>query len=312
MFGIDIRATAAAIGLDNVWKSVQSFTQGLIVPKGAGTGIKVDTDAPGWGWADMLGTIDVRGTSGGANPKWAVYLGGIYQYSWGTVGGVTECFINYHLTHDFIPGTDIYIHAHYSTVAAPTGQVNWLFEAAAAAGYDRDLFEGTDGSAATITVGAVSTPTGVRRHTIAETLLATAGGLVSIADNVSITSGAAILTSSGTPWTAADIGKSVRVVGAGAAGGNLDTTISAYTSPSQVTLGANAGTTVTSQPNFRWRILDSNHVTEIDGLILVRCWRDSNRAADTLTVAPFLHFSDCHYQSNGVIGTKSKNYPFYT
>jgi len=312
VFGIDTAATAARIGLDNAWKAVQSFLYGIVVPKTSGTGIKVDTDNPTFGWADLLGTIDIRGAAGGASPVWAVYSGGIYQFSFGTAGGVTEVFINYHIGHDFVPGSDIYIHAHWSTIAAPTGQANWLFEVVSANGYGRSRFEGTAGSTTPITVGVAQTSDGAFYHCIAETLLATAGGLVTAGGNVSITSGAAVLTSSATPWTAADIGKTVRVVGAGAAGGNLDTTISAFTSASQVTLANTAGTTVTAQPNFRWRILDSNTALEVDGVILARCWRDASRAADTLNVAPFLHFSDCHYQSNGVFGTKDKNYPFYT
>lgn len=77
-----------------------------------------------------------------------------------------------------------------------------------------------------------------------------------------------------------------------------------------VTLANNAGTTVTTQPNFRYRVIDSN-LFEIDGVIIVRSWRDAARTADTLNVAPFLHFVDCHYQSTQM-STKTKNYPFYT
>lgn len=314
MFGLDLFAVAARRGINNVWSAAQSFASGLIVPKDVATGIKVDLDDPQWGWADMLGAIDNRSVAGGANPTWAVYRGGIYQYSFGTAAGVTETFINYHMGHDFIPGTDMYIHAHWSTAAAPTGTCNWLFEACAAVGYDRDVFEGTDGSASTITVSAVGTPTGAYRHMISETLLATAGGLVNplAGTTYSITSGAAVLSANQSVFTAADIGRSVRVIGAGAAGANLDTTVSAYTSGTQVTLAANAGTTLTNSANaFRYRVLDSNHMLEPDALILSRCWRDSARAADTLSVAPFLHFSDCHYQSNGVVGTRGRNYPFY-
>jgi hypothetical protein len=71
-------------------------------------------------------------------------------------------------------------------------------------------------------------------------------GLVgaSITDGA-ITAAAAILTSASNPFTAADVGSPIIVKGAGAAGADLVTTISAYTSAGQVTLTANAGTTVT-------------------------------------------------------------------
>ena len=63
---------------------------------------------------------------------------------------------------------------------------------------------------------------------------------------VSITSGAAVLTVTGGNFTAADVGKHCLVPGAGTAGGLLTTTISAYTSATQVTLAANASTTVSA------------------------------------------------------------------
>src|SRR5260370_10162389 len=45
-------------------------------------------------------------------------------------------------------------------------------------------------------------------------------------------------------FTSADVGKTIYISGAGASGATLATTISAYTSPTSVTLGASASTTV--------------------------------------------------------------------
>ena len=60
-----------------------------------------------------------------------------------------------------------------------------------------------------------------------------------------ITSGAAVLTSASALFLAADAGRAIIVRGAGAAGADLVTTILTFTSTSNVTLSANAGTTVT-------------------------------------------------------------------
>lgn len=60
-----------------------------------------------------------------------------------------------------------------------------------------------------------------------------------------ITASAAILTSASTPFTAGDVGSDIVVRGAGASGADLTTTILSYQSAGQVTLAANAGTTVT-------------------------------------------------------------------
>lgn len=62
----------------------------------------------------------------------------------------------------------------------------------------------------------------------------------------SITSSANILTDANATFSASDVGKYIMVYGAGAAGVNLVTTISGFTSTHVVTLTANAGTTVTT------------------------------------------------------------------
>jgi hypothetical protein len=63
----------------------------------------------------------------------------------------------------------------------------------------------------------------------------------------SITGGTAALTVTGGNFTSGDVGKLIYVRGAGAAGATLATTVSAYTSATQVTLAANASTTVSNQ-----------------------------------------------------------------
>lgn len=61
---------------------------------------------------------------------------------------------------------------------------------------------------------------------------------------VSITSGAAAITGSGTDFQTTDVGSDLIIVGAGAAGADLITTISARSSTTAATAGANAGSTV--------------------------------------------------------------------
>lgn len=66
-----------------------------------------------------------------------------------------------------------------------------------------------------------------------------------------ITSSSATFTSATAAFTSNAVGKSIRVAGAGAAGADLLTTISAYTNSTTVTLTATAGTTV-SGATFYW------------------------------------------------------------
>lgn len=66
--------------------------------------------------------------------------------------------------------------------------------------------------------------------------------------NAAMTSGSAVLTdTTDSPFTAAMVGKAITVQGAGTGGAPLTTTVLSYQSATQVTLNANAATTVTGQ-----------------------------------------------------------------
>lgn len=293
----------------NTFTGTQSFDTSLVLNKTSGVGLKVDTTTPTYPWADLLGSVKTR-TGGAGVPTFSSYQGNIYQWSFGTGGTAVEVFNEFHIPHDYAMGTDMYVHTHWSTAATPTGDINWLFDISYAKGYNQAAFEGTASTALPITVSVTQTSTATYKHMIAEVQFSATNGEISPATvNVSITSGTATLTAASSLFTAADIGRTVRIYSAGAGGTDLDTTISAYTSATQVTLANNASTTVTTQDAFRYRVLDTS-LLEVDGLILVRIWRQANRTADTLDVAPFLHHSDIHYQTTS-IGTKQKNGPAF-
>lgn len=69
-----------------------------------------------------------------------------------------------------------------------------------------------------------------------------------IASDAAMTSGSAVLTSASAPFTVGDVGKAVMVLAAGASGETLVGTISGFTSSTQVTLSATAGSTVSGVP----------------------------------------------------------------
>lgn len=71
-------------------------------------------------------------------------------------------------------------------------------------------------------------------------------GDAKINDGAAMASGTATLTCAAGQFQAGDVGKYIRVVGAGTAGADLVTTISARASTTSVTLAANAATTVSS------------------------------------------------------------------
>jgi hypothetical protein len=72
-----------------------------------------------------------------------------------------------------------------------------------------------------------------------------------IASDGAMTSGSRVLTSVSGPFKVSDLGKAIIVGGAGASGGVLQSTISTFTSPSQVSLATSASTT-TSGAGVLW------------------------------------------------------------
>jgi hypothetical protein len=67
-----------------------------------------------------------------------------------------------------------------------------------------------------------------------------------------ISSSSAVLTSAHAPWTSADVGKPITIIGAGTSGATLATTILSYQSAGQVTLATTAATTVASGGLVTW------------------------------------------------------------
>jgi hypothetical protein len=144
-------------------------TTGLVLPKTSGTGIKVDTSTPVFGWRDLIGDVHNRGI-GATDPAYNVYIGGIRQFQF-TVND--EVFNEFHWAHDYVPGTSCFIHTHWSHNATTVtgGSVTWGFEFSWAKGYDQAAFSAPK----TITVQQ-NASTVRYRHMIAEVEFTSNGG----------------------------------------------------------------------------------------------------------------------------------------
>lgn len=142
----------------------------LMVPKDAGSGIKVDSQGtPSYGWGDIIGTLHTHDGS----PNAAIHTAFI-----GAVDGIQfaegkEAFCNFHIPHDYVPGTDLYIHVHWAHNSATCtgGTVTWAFETTYAKGFDQMPFTST---LIVPIIGTASTTQ--RQHLVSETLLSTPGG----------------------------------------------------------------------------------------------------------------------------------------
>ena len=111
----------------------------LVMDKSSGGGMKVDLLNPTFGWRDIIGNVGIR-TAGATDPVWAVYRGSIYAYTMDTA--TAEAFFVFHIPHDYVVGTDMYIHAHWSQIVVDTGgtagvpgNAEWKFDISYADGH---------------------------------------------------------------------------------------------------------------------------------------------------------------------------------
>lgn len=110
---------------------------GQVYPKESGIGVKIDNASPDWGWHDLLGEFFLEG--GVDDPSWEVYQGSIKQLQF----SLTNAYqVDFHLPHDYAPGTDIYIHCHWShnSAAVTTGSVTWQTETMYSKGHNQAFF----------------------------------------------------------------------------------------------------------------------------------------------------------------------------
>ena len=110
-----------------------------ILPSLSGYGVKVDNSTPTYPWRDITGEIVVKGT-GSHNPNWATFVTNIEAYQFG-VGN--EVWINFHMPHDYVPGSDVFLHVHWSTTSATIASVTWSFDVTYAKGFGQQAYNAT-------------------------------------------------------------------------------------------------------------------------------------------------------------------------
>ncbi len=85
----------------------------IVIEKASGNGIKVDKSAKTFGFRDILGDQFTKNT-GGTRPTLAVYNGVIQ--AWKFAAG-DEAYMSFHIPHDHVTGTDIFLHIHWSHIS---------------------------------------------------------------------------------------------------------------------------------------------------------------------------------------------------
>lgn len=148
---------------------------GVTIDKTSGLGIKVDIASPTFPWADLIGTMVVD-EAGANSAVLATYRGGsVREYRFGAGDKID---LRYHLPHDYAPGTDIYIHVHWShngTAITGTGTFSGTVAATYAKGHQQASF----GAEVSVTISNTNITTGNTPqywHRIEEVQLSNNGG----------------------------------------------------------------------------------------------------------------------------------------
>lgn len=107
----------------------------------------------GSGWNDLVADVQVRG--GLYQPEFKNFRDGIWAYAFSPTT-MNECYAAFHVRHDYIAGTMVYPHVHWSVNTTSTGTVRWGVEYTLARRSDYGA-DGSGTNTGTIAFGATQT-----------------------------------------------------------------------------------------------------------------------------------------------------------
>lgn len=105
------RAPSWAAITHKIWKQSTDRVGSIILPGTSGTGVKLGTlGSSAFGWRDLEGSISPK-TTGANTPALATWRGGTVRVF--TFQAADKIDFVYHMPHDWVPGTDLFIHVHW-------------------------------------------------------------------------------------------------------------------------------------------------------------------------------------------------------
>lgn len=158
--------------MDENFTDLRDAPTGRTYPSAANVGIKVDTTTPDWGWEDIIGQLFIDESDTANAAVFAPYRGGIRARQFATEQ-TDVAYVDFHIPHDYVEGTELYIHFHWShaNTNVTGGSVTWGAECMYSKGHNQDAFD-----APVLVTVAQSANTAQYTHMIAETQLTTPGG----------------------------------------------------------------------------------------------------------------------------------------
>jgi hypothetical protein len=152
----------------------------IVFNKASGKGIKVDSTTPTFGWRDLEG-FEIPDPTGGDRPTLSTYNSG-GEIKENAFSNGDKLRIRYHIPHDYVKGTDIFSHIHWShNGTAISGNVVFGITSDYAKGHNQANF-GTEKSISIPynTTNIATTPQ--RRHRIEEAAMTSDGGSGTLID----------------------------------------------------------------------------------------------------------------------------------
>jgi hypothetical protein len=165
--------------MDNNFNELDKIPNGKVFPNTKGIGIEISGTTPDFGWHDLIGNLDnIEGDINAA--QYNVYIGGIrnFQFAEGQ-----ETFANFHMPHDYLPGSEIYVHVHWShnSTVVTGGTCTWVFETIYSKGHNQAPFE------TPVNISVVQSASPIQyQHMIAETVGSTNGGSSVLLDTLNL------------------------------------------------------------------------------------------------------------------------------
>lgn len=155
--------------MDSNLVELRDRPDGQVYPKTAGVGIKLDTDNPVFGWHDLNSPVWIDEEDPN-KALLAAYVGNLKARQFTEL---SNGYCTFHLTHDYVPNTDLFIHVHWShnSTLVTGGSVTWGIELSYAKGYDQAAFSTTK----TVSILQNASITQYQ-HMIAEIACSTNGG----------------------------------------------------------------------------------------------------------------------------------------
>jgi hypothetical protein len=154
----------------------------FVMPKTAGIGFQVDKASPTNPWHDIIGMVQPK-TTGAGTPTFSTYAGNIQEWAF-AANDVID--FTYHIPHDYLPGSHLYIHVHWShTGTSISGNAVFTHYSTYAKGHNQANFPAEVTN--TITYNTTNIATTPRyRHRVDEIQLSTTGGSASTLDSGAI------------------------------------------------------------------------------------------------------------------------------